>query len=84
VRQHSEDNNGHLAHFLKFELAGSGVGACCLLLWLFGALQFFLSAPNGQYYLQRAVTPDQIIQQQQKKGPKGNKGTWRPDFHANT
>ena len=44
-------------------------------------------APNGHYYLQRAVTPDQIIQHnslQRAEHPKGRKGTLRPDFQANT
>jgi hypothetical protein len=40
------------------------------------------------YYLQRAAAvPDQIIQQnilQSAGGPKGSKGTLRPDFLANT
>ena len=42
---------------------------------------------KGHYYLQRAVTPDQITQQnslQRAGAPKGRKGTLRPDFQANT
>ncbi len=33
------DSNGRWCIFLKFELTGSGVAACCLLKWLFGRLQ---------------------------------------------
>jgi hypothetical protein len=43
---------------------------------------------NCYYYLQWAVTPNQITQQnslQRAGGPKGSKGeTLRPDFQANT
>ncbi len=44
-------------------------------------------ALKGHYYLQRAVTPNQITQQNSCKGketPKGRKGTLGPDFQANT
>jgi hypothetical protein len=43
-------------------------------------------APNGYFYLQRAVTPDQIAQENSFRGqecPKGRKGILRPDFQIN-
>jgi hypothetical protein len=43
--------------------------------------------PKGHYYLQRAVTPYQITQQnslQRAERPKVRKGKLRPDFQANT
>ncbi len=45
------------------------------------------SVPNGHYYLQRAVTHDQITQQSslvKSGGPQSSNGTFRPDFQANT
>ncbi len=62
----------------KFELAGLGVGACSRLLYNEGlaSFKFEKSAPNGHYgyFLHRAATPDQIIQQnswylQRERGP---------------
>ncbi len=46
-------------------------------------------AQEGHYYLQRAVTPDQITQQNTvvcrgQERLKGRKDTLRPDFQANT
>jgi len=44
-------------------------------------------APNGHYYLLRAVTPDQITQQNSlhwQEGLKGSKRHFEPDFQANT
>ncbi len=87
VWQPSSDSNGSLAHFFKnlnilgrvWQLAADNNG-----LWRFKLKK---NAPNSQYYLQRAVTTDQIIHRivcRGQEGPKGSKGTLRPDFQVNT
>jgi hypothetical protein len=68
VWQPSADSNGSLAPFLyEFKLSGLGVTAPA----------DNNDAPKGNYYLQRAVTPDQITKEQES--PKGRKGTLRLD-----
>jgi hypothetical protein len=52
----------------EFKLSGSGVTALCCN----------NDAPKGHYYLQKAVTSDQITQQNSLQG------AGAPDFQANT
>jgi hypothetical protein len=75
-------------HFLKFELTGTGVAACCLLQWLFGALQILKKAREiaitiCSWLSQPTRSLSRIVCGVQE-GPKGSKGTLRPDLQANT
>ncbi len=89
VWQPSADSIGSLAHYfliwtswVRYDSPGSADnnGCCC-------SSNLKKSASNGYYYLQRAVTPDQITQQNslhRAEGHKVSKGTLKSDFQANT
>jgi hypothetical protein len=69
--------------FLKFELSASGESPLLIIMAVWRTSNFKKNVPNGRYYLQRSVTPDQITQQNSL--PRAvSKSTLRPDFQVNT